>query len=822
MLKSSQAIRCILFLTIAAFLVSTTSSATHLRAAEPAFRYGEALQKSFFFYEAQQSGKLPDWNRVSWRGDSTLFDGKSDDVDLSGGWYDAGDHVKFGFPMAAAVTTLAWGAVENRDAYEDSDQLVHLLNNLRWANDYFINAHPEPNVLYGQVGDGPSDHAFWGAAEVVTAKGLPRPVYKITEACPGTDLAAETAAAMAASSMVFRPTDPDYADELLTHAEQLYVFADTTKGVNGQDTSYVNCITAARNFYNATGEGGQNPGATKMYWDELAWSSIWLYRATENDTYLERAREFYPKMGKQPVPGQGGSGATEVPAYSFGFGWNDKQYAVYALMAKLTGEQQFEEDTQRYLDYWTVGYNGTQGTTTPGGLAFIFYWASLRMAANTAWVAFVYADYLGEDHPLYERYHIFAKRQIDYALGDNPGDHSYMVGFGKNPPLNVHHRTAHGSWTNSSADGPPTNSRHVLYGALAGGPDESDNWADDRGDFVKNEVALDFNSGITSSLARLYKEYGGEPLTDFPPIEEPDGDEIYLTARASAGSSSTNLQLMIYNKSAWPARVLDKGIFRYYFTLEPGVTPDMIQVDSFYNQCTEPTGPTKLTGNTYFITIDCANTEVYPGGQSEFKKEIQLRLTSAGDWDASNDWSYQGLEDSGSTAIKAPNIPLYDDGKLIWGNIPDGAPTPMPTTPVPTTSTPTTTMTPMPTTPTATTPTATIEPTPTSVPGNSCQVAYEIRDQWNTGFVAEITITNTGSTINGWSLAWTFPAAQQVASSWNVTLTQDGANVTATDSGWNDTIPNNGTVSFGFQGTYDNTNDSPTTFSLNDTPCTVS
>src|SRR3954447_19153713 len=98
--------------------------------AAPAYSYGEALQKSLFFYEAQQSGKKPSWNRVSWRGDSGLNDGKDVGLDLTGGWYDAGDHVKFGLPMAFSATMLAWGAVEYRDAYAGSGQLNALLDNL--------------------------------------------------------------------------------------------------------------------------------------------------------------------------------------------------------------------------------------------------------------------------------------------------------------------------------------------------------------------------------------------------------------------------------------------------------------------------------------------------------------------------------------------------------------------------------------------------------------------------------------------------------------------------------------------------------------------
>ena len=60
--------------------------------------YSKALELSLIFYEAQRSGKLPDNNRVPWRADSGLKD------DVLGGYYDAGDHVKFGFPMAAMTT----------------------------------------------------------------------------------------------------------------------------------------------------------------------------------------------------------------------------------------------------------------------------------------------------------------------------------------------------------------------------------------------------------------------------------------------------------------------------------------------------------------------------------------------------------------------------------------------------------------------------------------------------------------------------------------------------------------------------------------------
>ncbi|KAJ0091631.1 hypothetical protein Patl1_13755 [Pistacia atlantica] len=62
------------------------------------FNYKDALTKSLIFLEAQRSGKLPPNNRLSWRGDSSLNNGKNVHVDLVGGYYDCGDNVKFGLP----------------------------------------------------------------------------------------------------------------------------------------------------------------------------------------------------------------------------------------------------------------------------------------------------------------------------------------------------------------------------------------------------------------------------------------------------------------------------------------------------------------------------------------------------------------------------------------------------------------------------------------------------------------------------------------------------------------------------------------------------
>jgi glucose/arabinose dehydrogenase len=114
-------------------------------------------------------------------------------------------------------------------------------------------------------------------------------------------------------------------------------------------------------------------------------------------------------------------------------------------------------------------------------------------------------------------------------------------------------------------------------------------------------------------------------------------------------------------------------------------------------------------------------------------------------------------------------------------------------------------------------------PTPSasgSQPAGGCTVRWEAND-WGTGFVVNVTVTNRGPALNGWTLSWTFGGNQRVAGAWQTRVTQSGTAVTATNETYNATLPTNGTVAFGFQGTYTGSNPRPTDIRLGPTPCTV-
>ncbi|KAJ0716033.1 putative cellulase [Helianthus annuus] len=72
-------------------------------------------------------------------------------VDLVGGYYDAGDHVKFGLPMAFTITMLSWSVIEYGEYISGARELQHAMEAIKEGTGYFIKAHTSPNVLWAEV-----------------------------------------------------------------------------------------------------------------------------------------------------------------------------------------------------------------------------------------------------------------------------------------------------------------------------------------------------------------------------------------------------------------------------------------------------------------------------------------------------------------------------------------------------------------------------------------------------------------------------------------------------------------------------------------------
>ncbi|CAA7047458.1 unnamed protein product [Microthlaspi erraticum] len=380
-----------------------------------ALDYGDALNKSILFFEGQRSGKLPVKQRVNWRADSALSDGEPDHVNLIGGYYDAGDNVKFVWPMSFTTTLLSWAAIEYENEISSKNQLGYLRSSIKWATDFILRAHTSPTTLYTQVGDGNSDHSCWERPEDMDTA---RTLYKISSSSPGSEAAGEAAAALASAAIVFKPVNSNYSSKLLSHAKSLFEFADKYRG------SY----QASCPFY----------CSYSGYQDELLWAAAWLYKATGETKYITYV-----------ISNQGWSQAVNE------FSWDSKFAGAQALLASeyYNGRkdlEKFKNDVESFVCALMPGSSSQQIKQTPGGLLFTRDSSNLQYATTATTVLFQYSKTLtkakidsiqcGSTRFTVSQIHSFAKSQVDYILGNNPMKMSYMVGFGSKYPTQPHHR----------------------------------------------------------------------------------------------------------------------------------------------------------------------------------------------------------------------------------------------------------------------------------------------------------------------------------------------------------------------------------------------
>jgi endoglucanase len=698
--------------------------------------YGEALQKAIYFYECQQAGPLMAGNRVEWRANATMSDA------IQGGWYDAGDHVKFNLPMSYTLAMLGWAEYEYKSAIVGAGQLTNLESNIKFSLDYLASCWNGTTYTY-QIGDGNADHTWWGPVEVLEKKSGPSRRPAATAASGVSAVMAETAAALTLGYINFGNTT------YLAKAKQLFAKADADRS----DVNY----TAANSFY----DSWSGPI------DELQWAAVWLYLATNDASYLAKAEAYTDLLGKE--------GQTTDIAWKWGMSWDDVHYGSMLMLAKLTGKDVYKNFIQMSLDWWVSGAKGK----TPGGLSWLDSWGSLRYSLAQSFLAFVYADWTGADSARAVTYKSWAESQVGYVLGNNERNGSYVIGFGTNYPKHPHHRTAQGSWADDKTVPPYT--RHTLYGAMVGGPIQSGSYIDDVAQYQYTEVACDYNAGLVATLAKMYGQYGGAALADFP-AKETKEDEFFVEASVnSSGPTYTEIRALVNNRSGWPARFIKNLGFRYFFDISEVVSAGYgaanLTVTKGYVEFPVTISPiTQWSGNIYYVQVMFNDgTSIFPGGQSEMSGEVQFRIaapTATNFWSTVNDFSYQGL--ASGTPVKTQYIPVYDGTTLIYGSVPTGGgetatptdppvlDTPQPTTP-PEDNTPSPTDIPNETVEPTVVPVTTVEvtaapadtPVPTTIPpitGCTSPVAITVPFTKDGAGTFCFSTASLGSFINSWNV----------------------------------------------------------------------
>ena len=700
-MKLLKRMSCAVTATVTAALCLTVPSANltqYVSAAEDYENFAKALQYSQYFYDANMCGTEVENNtQFKWRGNCHTYDAQlpldtdntnlSADfiskyksvldpdgdgcVDVSGGFHDAGDHVEFGMPEAYAGSTLGWGYYEFRDAYEKTGQNTHIETILRYFNDYFMkttfrDSSGEVIAFCYQVGEGEIDHAYWNAPENDSMK---RKGFFLTAEKPQTDYVAATAASLAAGYLNFKDTDKEYADKCLDYAEALYKFAMTnTKELSDNEDG-------PREFYRSS-----------KWEDDYCWAGMWLYKATKNKTYLDEAL------------GVLGNDYYAPPTYVHC--WNDVWTGAICLIAECNDEDNYVinrymelsgKNSYEITDFWSQiekqtknCMSGGLGTLSPEKYFFLSKWGSARYNTAAQLAALVYDKYNNNGKP--SEYSEWAKSQMEYLLGKNTANKAYVVGYNENAVKYPHHRASSGL----SKCEDTSEQKHVLYGALVGGPDASDKHVDVTADYIYNEVTIDYNAAFVGACAGLYEFFGDESMTvtpDFPPPDKNSGGEsggnnywvegFYTEQIQTGGIGCTEVTMYVCTDSVKARKDLS---VRFYFSAAGMSSVSAMQIKELYDQAEVEdgadgvlTGPTLYKDDIYYIEV---KWDGYAIANSNKKYQFQIGSWST-PWDSSDDWSMQGLlkvESNFYTGSpeKAGNICVYSDDVLVGGTEPDG------------------------------------------------------------------------------------------------------------------------------------------------------
>ena len=445
--------------------------------------YMEALAMSLYFFDSNACGKGITDGPLTWRGDCHTYDGEASvgsldgsakaivdpdgdgKVDVSGGWHDAGDHIKFNLTIGFALSSLGISDYLNPGIYEKANCRDHFEYEMRWGADYlmkttFLDDSGKVAAVAHTIADGGTDHSFWTAPEVQT---YDRPIFWLTASDNNSSVSCEMAAGLGAAAYVFKDSDPEYSAKCAKYAKALLEFG--TKHVG-----------------NNTGGIGGFYSTDAQYQDEEAIAQAWLWIVGEGDKPTR-------------VPKNKDYGGSQYDGWVYS--WDKVWQGYAALMYKATGDKAFKDELIVEIEGqggMKVGKYNTNG------------WGTSRINCAIQMDAYVVAD--GDPNSEYAQ---GAKWQLDYILGDNNLGYSFLLGFGEKWPVHIHHRAANpGGEGITSAQNPAA--KYTNYGMLVGGID-ANGYEDHADRYQYTEGALDYNGCFAIASACAATLFDGDATT---------------------------------------------------------------------------------------------------------------------------------------------------------------------------------------------------------------------------------------------------------------------------------------------------------------------
>ena len=457
----------------------TTAVPTAANAAD--HDYYKALAMSLYMYDANACGTGITDGPLTWRGDCHTYDAEASvgslsgsarsavdpdgdgKVDVSGGFHDAGDHIKFNLTIGFGMNSLALSEYLNEGIYEKAGCKDHLIYELKWGADYlmkttFLDGSGNVAAIAHVVANGGTDHGIWSPPETQT---YTRDVYWLTANSNNSAVCCEMAAGLAGTAYVVKDSDPEYAAKCVKYAKALLSFGQSHVGNEGGGLS---------DYY----------GTEAQYQDEEAMAQAWLWILDE---------------GSKPtrVPKNKDYGNSQYDGWVYC--WNKVWQGYAAMMYKKTGDQAFADELKVELqsqgDLKVGTYNGDG-------------WGASRYNCAKQMDALALAN--GDKEADYAK---AAKYQMDHILGDNSRGYSFLLGYGDKWPVHIHHRAANPGNDSAGAASNPS-AKYTAYGLLVGGDDKDGNYEDKTDKYQFTEGALDYNGCFAIACAGVANLYGGD------------------------------------------------------------------------------------------------------------------------------------------------------------------------------------------------------------------------------------------------------------------------------------------------------------------------
>ncbi|MCL1831329.1 MAG: glycoside hydrolase family 9 protein [Oscillospiraceae bacterium] len=461
--------------------------------AAPGFEpnYAQLLQYSLYFYDANMCGcDTGERALLEWRGDCHVQDAAIDTGrfgvrDLSGGFHDAGDHVKFNLPMAYSAHTVGLAYYEFEEAFVANDLQYHAQRILDHFAEYFRkcviwnSAGTQADAYVYQVGDGggENDHGYWGPPEdqLPGMKGGTRRAYWTdgTSSNPGTDVMGAAAAALASNYVNFgNPED-------LRHAIAIF------------DLAWLGDKGLAHT--------GHSPFYTSSQWaDKMTLAAEWLYLATGENRFRDVSQTLTPSN-----------------AYGHHTTW------------PMTWNDSYQQAIIIRKDDWDVVQRVYLEAANKSMAAGEQYLAAASWGSTRYNTAFQMLGLIHDYHNGGKTYVNWADSQMKFILGDNPHNKSFVGGINYPWATQAHHRASHGhpleagggyAWKAHDDNLPP---KHVLVGGLIGGPGQDGTYSDIIKDYTYTEVATDYNAAFVGAAAGLWmfnKSHKPIPESEIPGV----------------------------------------------------------------------------------------------------------------------------------------------------------------------------------------------------------------------------------------------------------------------------------------------------------------